>query len=121
MEKEKCQKWAENNNTVALLRNFSTVPSLFTVQGWEDGLVGMKKSGKRLFVIPPDLGYCGRDTNATFPTNVPLMVYVILKRVKYSSKNGDRKLSTESSTSKQNNNEVQEVSVERFFNEKLFS
>lgn len=73
----------------------------------------MKKFGKRLFVIPPDLGYSGRDKNATFPTNVPLLVYVIVKRVKYSStKNNGRKFSDASTTSKKST-DVQDSSLER--------
>lgn len=71
-----------------------------------DGLRGMKKRGKRLFVIPPDLGYSGHDSNPSFPTNTPLMVYAIIKRVKFSSKNRssdetsrERRLSTGSAVS----------------------
>jgi peptidylprolyl isomerase len=27
------------------------------IQGWDQGLVGIKKGGRRLLIIPPDLGY----------------------------------------------------------------
>lgn len=27
------------------------------LQGWEDGVLGMKKGGKRLLAIPPELAY----------------------------------------------------------------
>lgn len=27
------------------------------IQGWSDGMVGMKEGGKRLLVVPPDQGY----------------------------------------------------------------
>jgi FKBP-type peptidyl-prolyl cis-trans isomerase len=27
------------------------------LEGWEDGVLGMKKGGKRLLAIPPELAY----------------------------------------------------------------
>ena len=27
------------------------------IQGWNEGLVGMKQGGRRLLIIPPELGY----------------------------------------------------------------
>lgn len=30
---------------------------LCLLQGWEDGVIGMKKGSKRLLVIPPSLAY----------------------------------------------------------------
>jgi hypothetical protein len=31
--------------------------SFILLEGWEDGVLGMKKGGKRLLAIPPELAY----------------------------------------------------------------
>ncbi len=47
-------------------------------------MIGMKKGGKRLFILPPDIGYSGHDSSPTFPTDTPIMVLLHVKRVKFS-------------------------------------
>eukprot|EP01097_Dermamoeba_algensis_P010558 TRINITY_DN7875_c0_g1_i1.p2 TRINITY_DN7875_c0_g1~~TRINITY_DN7875_c0_g1_i1.p2 ORF type:complete len:269 (-),score=57.28 TRINITY_DN7875_c0_g1_i1:1015-1788(-) len=37
------------------------------VRGWEEGIVGMKKGGKRVLVIPPELAYGARGSPPTIP------------------------------------------------------
>lgn len=40
------------------------------IEGWEKGLIGMKKGGKRKLVIPPDMGYGDRDMGDIPPNSV---------------------------------------------------
>lgn len=45
------------------------------IQGWEQGLVGMKQGGRRLLVIPPELGYGATGSGQVKPNET--LVYVI--------------------------------------------
>jgi FKBP-type peptidyl-prolyl cis-trans isomerase FkpA len=42
------------------------------IQGWNQGVVGMKVGGSRRLIIPPDLGY-GSSGNASIPPNATLV------------------------------------------------
>ena len=58
-----------------------TLGSGQVIQGWEQGLQGMKQGGRRLLVIPPDLGY---GTNGSPPKIKPneTLLFVIDARKK---------------------------------------
>jgi FKBP-type peptidyl-prolyl cis-trans isomerase len=45
------------------------------IQGWNDGLVGMKQGGRRLLIIPPDKGY-GPNGNQGIKGNETLVFVV---------------------------------------------
>lgn len=43
------------------------------IAGWEEGLLGMKMGGRRILVIPPELGYGPRGSSGTIPPNAVLV------------------------------------------------
>lgn len=50
------------------------------IQGWDEGIVGMKAGGRRLLVIPAELAY-GEAGQGDIPPNAPLVFVVdLLKR-----------------------------------------
>lgn len=51
------------------------------IKGWDEGVVGMKEGGRRLLIIPPDLGY-GAQGQGSIPANETLIFVVDLKKVK---------------------------------------
>jgi peptidylprolyl isomerase len=51
------------------------------IQGWDQGLVGMKAGGRRLLVIPPDLGYGATGSGAAIKPNETLIFVVDLRKI----------------------------------------
>jgi FKBP-type peptidyl-prolyl cis-trans isomerase len=51
------------------------------IQGWDQGVPGMKVGGRRILVIPADLAYGAAGSPPTIPANAPLIFVVDLKKV----------------------------------------
>jgi len=57
-----------------------TVGVGMVVQGFDEGVLGMKVGGKRTLVMPPNLGY-GNKVNGPIPANSTLIFEVELQKV----------------------------------------
>jgi FKBP-type peptidyl-prolyl cis-trans isomerase len=51
------------------------------IKGWDQGVKGMKVGGRRLLIIPPDLGYGETGQGASIPANSTLVFVVDLEKV----------------------------------------
>jgi peptidylprolyl isomerase len=51
------------------------------IQGWDQGLVGMKAGGRRQLIIPPSLGYGDQGAGADIPPGATLIFVVDLVKI----------------------------------------
>ncbi|WCB96356.1 hypothetical protein DSM104299_05114 [Baekduia alba] len=51
------------------------------IQGWDQGIPGMKVGGRRVLVIPADAAYGAAGSPPTIPANAPLVFVVDLKKI----------------------------------------
>lgn len=63
--------------------SFSSAPATFplsgVILGWQQGLVGAKEGGRRLLVIPPDLGYGANGAGPIGPNETLIFVVDIIE------------------------------------------
>jgi peptidylprolyl isomerase len=50
------------------------------IKGWDDGLIGMKPGGRRLLVIPPDMGYGANGSGTAIKPNETLVFVVDMRK-----------------------------------------
>lgn len=55
------------------------------IKGWDQGILGMKKGGKRKLVVPPKLGYGKRGCKPDIPGDATLYFEVTLKDIEKGS------------------------------------
>lgn len=59
----------------------ATFPLSGVIAGWQKGIPGMKEGGRRLLVIPPDLGYGAQGAGGAIGPNETLIFVVDLVAV----------------------------------------
>ena len=52
------------------------------IQGWDEGVAGMKVGGQRILTIPPQMGYGARGAGGVIPPNATLLFDVELLDVR---------------------------------------
>ncbi|XP_051835975.1 FK506-binding protein 15 isoform X2 [Antechinus flavipes] len=58
------------------------------IKGWEDGMLGMRKGGKRLLIIPPSFAYGSEGISGHIPSDSTLIFEMQVKRVKFAKDSG---------------------------------
>lgn len=59
----------------------ATFPLQGLIPGWQQGIPGMKVGGRRLLVIPPELGYGSQGAGGAIPPNATLIFVIDVRSV----------------------------------------
>uniref|UniRef100_A0A673YB83 peptidylprolyl isomerase n=1 Tax=Salmo trutta TaxID=8032 RepID=A0A673YB83_SALTR len=63
------------------------------IKGLEDGMLGMRKTGHRLHIVPPTLGYGSKGIPNHVPSSSTLVYNVEIRRVKFAKDSGSERQS----------------------------
>ncbi|XP_013997915.1 FK506-binding protein 15 isoform X10 [Salmo salar] len=63
------------------------------IKGLEDGMLGMQKTGRRLHIVPPTLGYGSKGIPNRVPSSSTLVYNVEIRRVKFAKDSGSERQS----------------------------
>uniref|UniRef100_UPI0037E76F6C FK506-binding protein 15 isoform X2 n=1 Tax=Semicossyphus pulcher TaxID=241346 RepID=UPI0037E76F6C len=85
------QMFDSNQNKDKLLR--LKVGAGKVIKGWEEGMLGMKKAGRRLIIIPPNLAYGSKGVPNRVPANSTLIFEAEPRRVKFARDSGSDRAS----------------------------
>ncbi|XP_040897863.1 FK506-binding protein 15 isoform X2 [Toxotes jaculatrix] len=88
------QMFDSNQNKEKLLR--LKIGAGKVIKGWEEGMLGMKKAGRRVIIIPPSLAYGSKGVPNRVPANSTLIFEAELRRVKFSKDSGSDRASASS-------------------------
>ncbi|XP_048840020.1 FK506-binding protein 15-like isoform X2 [Brienomyrus brachyistius] len=64
------------------------------IKGWEEGMLGMRKGGRRLLVVPPGQAYGPQGIPNRIPGNSTLIFETEIRRVKFAKDSGLDRVST---------------------------
>jgi FKBP-type peptidyl-prolyl cis-trans isomerase len=82
--KEFDSSWGEGKEDFSF-----TVGDGQVIDGWEQGVVGMKPGGRRQLVIPPDLAYGEAGQPPSIPANATLVFDIDLRKVEAGGGDGE--------------------------------
>ncbi|KAF5890104.1 FK506-binding protein 15-like isoform X1 [Clarias magur] len=88
------QMFDSNLNKDKLLR--MKLGSGKVIKGWEDGMLNMRKGGRRLLVIPPALAYGSQGVPGRVPPDSTLVFEAEIRRVKFAKDAGSERTSMSS-------------------------
>ncbi|KAJ8388803.1 hypothetical protein AAFF_G00130360 [Aldrovandia affinis] len=63
------------------------------IKGWEEGMQGMKKGGRRLVIVPPSQGYGSQAIPNRVPADSTLIFETEIRRVKFAKDSGSDRVS----------------------------
>ncbi|XP_072538566.1 FK506-binding protein 15 isoform X2 [Salminus brasiliensis] len=66
------------------------------IKGWEEGMLNMRKGGKRLMVIPPALAYGSQGVPGRIPADSTLVFEAEIRRVKFAKDAGSDRMTVSS-------------------------
>jgi len=55
------------------------------MQGWNEGVIGMRPGGKRMLLVPPSMAWGGRKIEDVIPANAAMMFRIELLKLENNS------------------------------------